>query len=218
MGGAFLVARRDALDQAPPWMPGGGTVKLVLEEETIWADAPDRHEGGTPNVAGAVALASAMRFLDRADRHESERRERQLFERLVAGLRDITRVRMLGPQTTKERVGVVSFAVDGWSPAALATALNAEHGVAVRHGCFCAHPYLMELLGVHAGPFIEEIRRGGSTSAPGVPGAVRASMGVYNTREDVDALLLGVAELAKRAGDSGYRWVPEHEQWVEAPF
>lgn len=215
-GSAFLVAKRDALDTAPPWMPGGGTVKLVLDDEILWAESPDRHEGGTPNVVGAVALASALRFIERADRHASHAREAQLFERMIAGLRDIARVKMLGPQDAKDRVGVVSFSVEGWSPAALATALNAEHGVAVRHGCFCAHPYLMELLGVHAGPFIEEIRRGGSTSAPHVPGAVRASLGIYNTREDVDALLVGVADLAKRPGDSGYRWVPEKEHWLPA--
>jgi selenocysteine lyase/cysteine desulfurase len=217
LGSAFLVARRDLLDRAPPWMPGGGTVRLVLEDETIWSDAPDRHEGGTPNVPGAVALAAALRYLERAGREESERREMALFQRLVEGLRDTSRVKLLGPQTTRDRVGVCSFSLEGWSPAALATALNAEHGVAVRHGCFCAHPYLMELLGVHAGPFVEEIRRGGSTSAPGVPGAVRASLGIYNTREDVDALLLGVAELAKRPGDSGYRWVPDQERWLPAP-
>src|SRR5439155_7468096 len=101
-------------------MPGGGTVKLVLDDEILWAESPDRHEGGTPNVVGAVALASALRFLEDADRHACERRERELFERLVRGLRDIDRVKMLGPQTADDRVGVVSFSIEGWSPAALA--------------------------------------------------------------------------------------------------
>jgi len=217
-GSAFLVAKRDLLDNAPPWMPGGGTVKLVLENETIWSDAPDRHEGGTPNVVGAVALAAALDYLDRAGRDASERREMQLFDHLVDGLKAIPRTHMLGPQTTRDRVGVVSFGIDDWSPAALATALNAEHGVAVRHGCFCAHPYLMELLGLRAGPFIEEIRRGGSTSAPGIPGAVRASLGIYNTRAEVDALLDGVRALAERPGDSGYAWKRDEERWVPVPF
>ena len=218
MGSAFLVARRDLLDKAPPWMPGGGTVKLVLEDEILWADSPDRHEGGTPNVPGAVALAAALDFLERADMREAERRETRLFERLCDGLRGTPGVRLLGPQTCEERVGVVSFALEGWSPAALATALNAEHGVAVRHGCFCAHPYLLELLGLEAGPFIEEIRRGGSTSAPGIPGAVRASLGLYNDDADVDALLAAVRALRGRPGDSGYAWKPDHERWEPVPF
>src|SRR5581483_5350693 len=156
-------------------------------------------------------------FLDAVDLHEAEKREMRLFARLLRGLLDIPSVKLLGPHSTKERVGVVSFSVGKWSPAALATALNAEHGVAVRHGCFCAHPYLMELLGVHAGPFIEEIRRGGSTSAPGIPGAVRASLGVYNDESDVDALLDAVTKLAARAPDSGYAWKPDREHWVPTP-
>lgn len=218
LGSAVLVARRDLLDQAPPWMPGGGTVKLVLEDEIMWADSPDRHEGGTPNVPGAVALAAALDFLERIDMQEAERRETRLFERLFDGLRGIEGVKLLGPQDTRDRVAVMTFALAGWSPAALATALNAEHGIAVRHGCFCAHPYLLELLGLDAGPFIEEIRRGGSTSAPGIPGAVRASLGVYNDEADVDALVGAVAALAKRPGDSGYAWKPDHEKWEPVPL
>jgi selenocysteine lyase/cysteine desulfurase len=214
LGSAFLLARRDLLDQAPPWMPGGGTVKLVLDDEIMWADSPDRHEGGTPNVPGAVALAEALDFLERAGMEEAERREMRLFARLLRGLSEVPEVHALGPHTAKDRVGVVSFSVGSWSPAALATALNAEHGVAVRHGCFCAHPYLMELLGVHAGPFIEEIRRGGSTSAPGIPGAVRASLGIYNDEADVDALLDAVRTLARRAPDSGYAWKGDTETWI----
>lgn len=218
LGSAFLVAKRETLDQAPPWMPGGGTVTLVLDDEILWADSPDRHEGGTPNVPGTVALAAALDFLDAVDLDEAERREMRLFESMVAGLRAIPGVRLLGPQTPHERVGVCSFSVGRWSPAALATALNAEAGVAVRHGCFCAHPYLLELLGVEAGPFIEEIRRGGSTSAPGIPGAVRASLGVYNDEADVRALLDAVARVAARAPDSGYAWKGDEEKWVSVPF
>ncbi len=217
LGSAALVAKRSLLDQAPPWMPGGGTVKLVLDEEILWADSPDRHEGGTPNVPGAVAFAAALDFLERVGMEEAERREMRLFAKLLRGLSEIPEVRMLGPHTAKERVGVVSFSLGRWSPAAMATALNAEHGVAVRHGCFCAHPYLMELLGVHAGPFIEEIRRGGSTSAPGVPGAVRASLGVYNDDADVEALLDAVRALAARKPDSGYAWKGDQETWVPIP-
>ncbi|HVM45009.1 MAG TPA: aminotransferase class V-fold PLP-dependent enzyme [Candidatus Thermoplasmatota archaeon] len=218
LGSAFLVARRDLLDTAPPWMPGGGTVKLVLDDEIIWADSPDRHEGGTPNVPGAVALAAALDFLERAGRDETEEREMRLFSMLFDALEAHPAVTLLGPQTTQERVAVVSFSLKGWSPAALATALNAEAGVAVRHGCFCAHPYLMELLGIHAGPFIEEVRRGGSTSAPGIPGAVRASIGIYNDENDVRALVEALDRLSRRAPDSGYAWKGDEEKWVPVPL
>lgn len=218
VGSAALVARRDLLDKAAPWMPGGGTVKLVLDDEIIWADSPDRHEGGTPNVPGAVAFAAALDFLDKVGMEEAERREMRLFNRMVDGFKALDKVKLLGPQTTDERVAVCTFGVEGWSPAALATALNAEHGIAVRHGCFCAHPYLMELLGLEAGPFVEAIRNGGSTSAPGIPGAVRASIGVYNDEADVDALLEAVQRLAKRAPDSGYSWDAAQECWHPAPF
>lgn len=218
LGSSFLMAKRDLLDKAPPWMPGGGTVKLVLDDEILWAESPDRHEGGTPNVPGAVALGAALDYLDRIDLEAAERHEMRLFDTLLAGLASIPNVRMLGPQTSRERVGVVSFSLNGWSPAALATALNSEHGIAVRHGCFCAHPYLMQLLGADAGPFIDEIRRGGSTSAPGIPGAVRASLGVYNNDADVRALLDAITALAARPGDSGYAWKPDADRWETVRF
>lgn len=214
LGSAFLVAKRDLLDNAPPWMPGGGTVKLVLDDEILWAESPDRHEGGTPNVPGAVALAAALDWLDAIGRDETDARETRLFKKLVEGLKVIDGVKMLGPQSADDRVAVLSFALRGWSPAALATALDREHGVAVRHGCFCAHPYFFELLGLDAGPFVEELRRGGSTSGPGIPGAVRASLGAYNDDADVDALLDAVAALSRRKGDSGYAWKPDLETWV----
>lgn len=218
LGSAVLVARRDLLDAAPPWLPGGGTVKLVLPDEVIWAESPDRHEGGTPNVVGAVAFAAALAWLDDIGLAETEARERKLLERLVTGLREVRGIRLLGPQSARNRVGVVAFTLAGWSPAALATALSLEAGVAVRHGCFCAHPYLLELLGEEAGPFVEEIRRGGSTSAPGVPGAVRASLGVYNSQEDVEALLACVREVAARPPESGYAWKADEERWVPVPI
>ncbi len=213
LGSAVLIAKRDLLDDAPPWMPGGGTVRLVMDEETHWSEAPDRHEGGTPNVPGAVAFAAALKFLERADMHAAEAREMKLFEKLLHGLQSIEGVRLLGPQTTKDRVAVVSFQVGNWSPAALSTALNAEAGIATRHGCFCAHPYLLELLGVEAGPFVEKILAGVSTSAPGIPGAVRASLGIYNDESDVNALLETVSMLAQRAPDSGYAWNGDTEHW-----
>ena len=217
-GSAFLLARRDLLDNAPPWMPGGGTVKLVLDHEIIWAESPDRHEGGTPNVPGAVALAAALDFLDEVGLEEAERREMRLFERLLGGLLATPRVKVLGPRSTSDRVGVCSFTIEGWSPAALATALNAEAGVAVRHGCFCAHPYFFELLGLDAGPFVEAIRQGASTSGPGVPGAVRASLGVYNDEDDVRAFVQAVEALARRAPDSGYAWKGDQEKWEPVPL
>ncbi|HLE96164.1 MAG TPA: aminotransferase class V-fold PLP-dependent enzyme [Candidatus Thermoplasmatota archaeon] len=217
-GSAFLVARRELLDRAPPWMPGGGTVKLVLEDEVLWAESPDRHEGGTPNVAGAVGLAAALKWIGSLDREEAEAREDRLFRRLWDGLTAIEGVAPLGPHVPDERVGVVSFKVGKWSPAAVATALDREAGVAVRHGCFCAHPYLLELLGVDSGPFVEQIRSGTSTSAPGIPGAVRASLGIYNSEEEVDALLVAVRALATRPPDSGYAWKGDLDRWVEAPM
>jgi len=216
-GSAFLLARRDLLDSAPPWLPGGGTVRLVEDDRILWAESPDRHEGGTPNVPGAIALAAALDFLDATDMHEADARERRLFQRMFDGLSALDGVHPLGPETTRDRVGVLSFAVDDWSPAALATALDAEYGVGVRHGCFCAHPYLLELLGLDwDAKFLQAIRDGASTNGPGIPGAVRASLGIYNDDRDVEVLLDAVATLAARGSNSGYRWVEQDSAWVPA--
>jgi selenocysteine lyase/cysteine desulfurase len=168
-GAGALIGRRDWLDQAPPHLPGGGAVRQVGLLDTQWRDAPERHEGGTPNSIGVIALAAACETLDRVDGTELQRHEQRLVETLVGRLSRIDGVRIarLWPDSTYP-AGIVTFVVDGYPAALVAAVLSAEHGVGVRDGRFCAHPLLRRL---------------------GLPdGAVRASVGVGTTSEDVERL------------------------------
>jgi selenocysteine lyase/cysteine desulfurase len=194
-GSGALVGRRDWLDAAPPYLAGGGAVRQVTTHAVSWADAPARHEGGTPNLLGAVALAAAAAELTALDEETAHRHERQLVDALVGGLTAVPGVRVarLWPDSAA-RVGVVTFALDGTDPGLLAAYLAAEHGVSVRDGRFCAHP-LLEALGWSAG-------------------AVRASVGLATGSDDVERLLDGVR--AWVAGDVRGDYREEGGVWVVA--
>ena len=159
----------------------------------IWADAPERFEAGSPNVIGAVALAAACDALDMA---AVETQERLLGAYLHASLATVPGLTTyaLWPGHP-DRVGVASFNLAGYKDCALAEILSAEHAIGVRHGCFCAHPLLTRLLGVtdaEAKRLHAELQAGRD---PELPGAVRASLGVGTTTEDIDALTAALTEL-----------------------
>ncbi|NKY97695.1 aminotransferase class V-fold PLP-dependent enzyme [Nocardiopsis alborubida] len=184
-GSGVLAGRADWLREATPYLSGGGATRLVTEHDVVWNDLPARHEAGSPNVLGAVALAAACDALAPAVQELLHVRESALLERLRAGLAGIdgvTELTLWGGE--HPRVGIVSFTVDGLPADLLAAALSAEYGIGVRDGLFCAHPLTRHLL-----------PRGHSQ-------AVRASLGVGTTREHVDRLVGAVAELVAR----GPRW------------
>jgi selenocysteine lyase/cysteine desulfurase len=177
-----------------PLIQGGGAIKLVTVDDVVWADAPERYEAGSPNVIGAVALAAACDALDMA---AVEARERVLSARLHAGLATIPGLTTLAlwPEHP-DRVGVASFNLAGYEHLALAEVLSAEYAIGVRHGCFCAHPLLTRLLGVSDAEALqlhEELKAGHD---PELPGAVRASIGLGTTPEDIDALTAALSELS----------------------
>ena len=181
-GAGALVGRRDWLDRAEPHLAGGGAVREVTIGSTTWASSPERHEGGTPNVLGALALAEACRTLAEVGLDRLRAHEAALHRRLVQGLqqRGIEPLRIWGD--APDVVGVVSFQVPGYLASQVAAYLSAEHGIGVRDGRFCAHP-LLALLGVE-------------------DGAVRASLGVGSSSADVDRLLDALDDLVAH----GPRW------------
>jgi selenocysteine lyase/cysteine desulfurase len=184
--GAGALVSRAPLTGAP-LLAGGGAIKFVTMDEVMWADAPERFEAGSPNVIGAVALAAAC---DALDMPAVEQRERRLSARLHAGLQAVPGLTELALWPDHEdRVGVATFTLDGWGDCELAEALSDEFAIGVRHGCFCAHPLLTHLLDVpahEAERLHAELRAG---REPELPGAVRASLGLGTTDQDIDALL-----------------------------
>ncbi len=177
-GAGVLVGRGDWLAAAPPHLLGGGAVLDVREDGATYAPGHRRHEAGSPNLLGAVALAAACDALAALPAGAVEEHEGALRDALVGGLEALPGVEVLRMwHDAPDVLGVATFSVAGVAPAEVAQALAVEHGVSVRDGRFCAHPLLRRL------------------GHPG--GAVRASLGLDSCSEDVDRLLGGVAALVR---------------------
>jgi selenocysteine lyase/cysteine desulfurase len=195
-GAGALVGPRAAFAEGDPFLAGGGAVDLVDIDEVIWTEPPEREEAGSPNVIGAVAFAAAMDELGRIGWPAIEEREAALARRLKQGLAAIDGVTLLGPGPDAPTLSVATFSVRGVHHALVAARLSAEHGIGVRHGCFCAHPYLLRLLGLGADDVAEARAHVLAGDRRLIPGAVRASCGLGTSDEDVSVLLGAVADLA----------------------
>jgi len=195
-GAGALVGPRSYFTEGEPFLAGGGAVDLVDIDQVIWTEPPEREEAGSPNVVGAVAFAAAMSELERIGWDAVVAHESYLASKLRSGLAAIDGVRLLGPGSDVDTLAVATFTVDGLHHALVAARLSAEWGIGVRHGCFCAHPYLLHLLGVGADDMATARRQVLAGDRRLIPGAVRASCGIGTTGADVDALLVAVAQLA----------------------
>jgi selenocysteine lyase/cysteine desulfurase len=199
-GAGVLAGRSDWLDRAAPYLAGGGAVRRVTLDDAEWTTGSSRHEAGTPNVLGAVALAAACDTLHAVGMDAVAARERALVGELVEGLGAVPGLELLslwGPR--HERIGVAAFTLAGWHHGHLAAVLSAEYGIGVRDGAFCAHPLVGALLD----------RTCGHSG-----GAVRASLGVGTTRDDVERLVTSLHAIARHGARWSYavvedRYVPD---------
>ncbi len=218
-GAGFLYGPRAVLDQAPPYLPGGGTAQQVTPREAEYLPAPDRHHGGTPNIAGIVAMARSLMFLQSIGIDEIRAHEVKLTKRMMNGLTAVGGITMYGPKRAEDRLGVVSFNVDGVSELMAAAVLSEEAGIAVRSGRFCAHIYMDRLLALDAA---KKTERDGTLPQ----GAVRASIGLYNDEHDVDRLVEFVGKIRARKWAGRYRMKGDNmsaefagrcaDRWMEA--
>lgn len=188
-GAGVLTGRRDWLDAASPYLPAGGATAAVATDHTRWQEGPARHEGGTPNASGAIAIAAACATL-RTHRATIEAHEAALHARLRAGLAAIPGVRIVEALGERPNVGVVTFTVDGYEPSLVSQVLADEDGIAVRDGRFCAHLLCDALLGQGAD-------------------AVRASLGLAATGEHVERLLTAVRRLVEQGPALSYVHTPQ---------
>jgi cysteine desulfurase/selenocysteine lyase len=195
-GAGVLVAPRDFFAGAPEVM-GGGAISIVTWDDTVWADLPDREEAGSPNVIGAVALGVAIETLHELGFDAMLGDEVALGRRMSEGLARIPGVSVLGGANMKDRLALASFVVEGAHHGLVAAALSHEWGIAVRHGCFCANPYVFHLLHMskHDVDAVEGEVTAGRKRA--LPGAVRASLAPYNTEVEVDRFLEAVEQIAR---------------------
>jgi cysteine desulfurase/selenocysteine lyase len=174
-GIGVLWARPDLLDAMPPWQGGGSMIDRVSFQRTTYAPPPGRFEAGTPHIVGALGLHAAIDYVDGIGRDRIHLHETALVARTREALGAINSVRLLGPA---DSAGIVSFMVEGVHPHDIGTILD-EGRVAIRAGHHCAQP-LMEAMGVAA--------------------TARASFGVYNGPQDVDALVAGIERVTRIFG------------------
>jgi cysteine desulfurase/selenocysteine lyase len=170
-GIGVLYAKRRWLEKMPPYQGGGSMISLVTFEKTHYAELPHKFEAGTPHIAGAIGLGAAVDYLDALDLDAVAAHERDLLDYGTRQLAAIEGVRVIGRAARKE--GVLSFVLDGVHPHDIGTILDRE-GVAIRAGHHCAMPIMQRF---------------------GVPATARASIALYNTRADIEALARAVRKV-----------------------
>lgn len=206
-GSGALIGLRAVFAEGVPDQVGGGTVEMVTREEVVWTDGPDRDEAGSPNVVGAVALAAACQALQHLSMDSVAGHERTLTSRLLRALADVPNVEVYGsadPAALDDRLGVVAFNVRGVHGGLVAAALAWEWAIGVRQGCFCAHPYVLDLLDVSPEQ-AREVRQAiqvGDRRA--VPGAVRVSFAPYNSEAEVDQFTTALGAIAAGRLEAAY--------------
>lgn len=188
-GTGALIGRRDTFETGDPDLRGGGEVELVTENSVLWSAPPDRDEAGSPNVVGAVALAAAIQQLEAVGMDKVAEHEAELTSYALKKLGKIEGVLLFGntdPGRSNQRVGVIPFNLKDISHFLVAAVLGYEFGIGVRNGCFCAHPYILHLLGV-SNQAVDLVRQKMlANDRRENPGLVRASFGLYNTLEEID--------------------------------
>jgi cysteine desulfurase/selenocysteine lyase len=198
-GTGALIGPLSIFGQGTPDMVGGGTVDIVTAESALWTSPPDRDEAGSPNVVGAVALAQAILSLQQIGMEALAHHEAELTAHALQRLQDIDGVEIYGmtePALARERVGVIPFNLQGVDHYKVAAVLGFEGGVAVRNGCFCAHPYILRLLKVSDEEALRHQQDVLNGTKVGLPGLVRISFGCYNTIGEVDHAANVLARIA----------------------
>ncbi|WP_251022573.1 aminotransferase class V-fold PLP-dependent enzyme [Streptomyces sp. ISL-10] len=215
-GSGVLAGRADWLQDAEPYLAGGGASRKVSRRtdggvDVEWHTTAARHEAGSPNVIGVYSIASACKALSEAGFDALVAREQHLIAKVRAGLAEVPEVRVLSlfgddsPSRsaggTPTRVGVISFVVEGWNSSHFAAALSAEYGIGVRDGLFCAHPLVRTLLGSDP----QDVGECGAPEAePGEKSlnAIRVSFGAGTPDEHVERFVAAVRELVRE----GAKW------------
>ncbi len=191
-GSGALIGRRDTFASGEPDLRGGGQVEIVTIDRVVWSQPPEREEAGSPNTIGAVAMAAAAAQLQAIGMETVAAHEAELTAYALQRLVEIPGIHIYGdpnPRTADRRLGVIPINLEGLPHFLVAAILGYEFGIGVRNGCFCAHPYLLHLLGydeTQAERIRQQMIAGDRRNAPGM---VRISFGLYNTLNDIDRLI-----------------------------
>jgi cysteine desulfurase/selenocysteine lyase len=178
MGIGVLYGKREILEKMSPFMTGGGMINEVFEDHATWAELPDKFEAGTPNVAGAAGLASAIEYLEKLGLENVREHDKEIVKYALEQLSKVTNLIIYGPMNAEIRSGSVVFEYKGVHAHDVATILDSE-GVAVRSGHHCTMPLHKSL---------------------GLAASIRASFNVYTTKNDIDSLVLTLGKVKEVFG------------------
>lgn len=171
-GIGVLYGKKDLLDKMQPYRLGGEMIANVTREGATWAEVPYKFEAGTPNIAGAIGLGAAIDYLQSLDFELIQKHEQELTSYALEKLKNVSGLTIYGPQKSNGRIGVISFNLKNIHPHDLATALDLN-GIEVRAGRHCAQPLMASL---------------------NTESTVRASLSIYNTKDDIDKLVSSLHE------------------------
>ena len=218
-----IVARKDLFEGLEPQEVGGGIVDRVETESYQIMDAlPEREEAGTPNLPGAFLLASTLYLMGRIGMDVIEADERALTQYALERFQAIDGLHIYGSHRLEvaDRIGVVTFNLDDLPHGLVTAILNDYFGIAVRNACFCAQPFVRQLLG-RSGTAAEANGNGEACGPETQPGMVRVSLGLYNTRADVDRAADALADIAARPAHYRRQYRPVLNgsgDWVHTSF
>ncbi|GAB4367250.1 MAG: aminotransferase class V-fold PLP-dependent enzyme [Calditrichia bacterium] len=207
LGAGVLVGPKDFFDRGDPDYVGGGTVKIVGLDYVHWSEAPEKEEAGTPNTVGVIAMAKTLQTLMTLGMDKVAEHEKKLTRYILKRLKEVPNLEIYGgtdPNEVDHRLGVIAFNIHDVPHALTAAILNYEGGIGVRNGCFCAHPYVKALIGIseqEAKKVEQEILKGDYSR---LPGAVRASFGVYNTMKEIDLFIETLQKIAYQTYEGNY--------------
>ncbi len=211
-GTGALIGPKSEFLSSPPDYCGGGTVNVVTPDEVYWAGMPDRDEAGSPNVIGAIAMAIAAETLMEKGMDSIAEHERELTAYALEKFGAMDNITVYGekdPSKALDKVGVIPFNLNGTDHALLAAVAGFECGVGVRNGCFCAHPYVVDILRLQESEMIkwrDQFLKGDKSKMPGM---VRMSFGCYSNHQDVDRLLEALALIHSGDYIGKYYQIPE---------
>lgn len=172
-GIGICYAKKKWWDQFSSYQTGGGTIKTVSFEKTEYAEAPHKFEAGTPNIEGTIVLAEALKFVSAIGIEEIHQHENELSIYAESKLKELPDVKIIGE--AKNKAGVISFVVEGIHPFDIGTILD-KQGVAVRTGHHCTQPLMQRF---------------------GIPGTIRISFAIYNTKEEIDIFITALQKAIK---------------------
>lgn len=206
-GTGVLVGNNSVFKKGDPDFVGGGTVSVVTHDEVHWAHLPDKEEAGTPNYLGAVAFAKALKILDEIGMDKVAEHEVELTNYMLKKMKAIPQIKLLGKtefENPYDKLGVITFNVDGFQDGLVAAILCYEGGIGLRNGCFCAHPYVKHLLKVTKEDSDKLVKDLISGNRSNLPGAIRVSFGCYNTIEEIDYFTEIIQKVIKKEYRGNY--------------